>query len=48
MCHTIAAPGDSGVASTARGKVLKYQDMAKKLWKMWQVKVKVIKVMVDL
>ena len=43
MCHLIdiAVPGDSRVASKENEKVRKYQDLARELRKLWQVKVKV-------
>ena len=44
MCHLIdiAVPGDSRVASKENEKVQKYQDLARELRKLWQVKVKVV------
>ena len=40
MCHfiDIAVPGDSRVASKENEKVQKYQDLARELRKLWQVK----------
>ena len=48
MCHLIdiAVPGDSTVASKENEKVQKYQDLARELRKLWQVKVKVVPVVV--
>ena len=48
MCHLIdiAVPGDSRVASKENEKVQKYQDLARELRKLWQVKVKVVHVVV--
>ena len=48
MCHLIdiAVPGDSRVASKENEKVRKYQDLARELRKLWQVKVKVVPVVV--
>ena len=48
MCHLIdiAVPGDSRVASKENEKVQKYQDLARELRKLWQVKVKVVPVVV--
>ena len=48
MCHLIdiAVPGDSRVASKENEKVQKYQDLARELHKLWQVKVKVVHVVV--
>ena len=48
MCHLIdiAVPGDSRVASKENEKVQKYQDLARELPKLWQVKVKVVPVVV--
>ena len=45
MCHLmdIAVPGDSRVASKENEK---YQDLARELHKLWQVKVKVVPVVV--
>ena len=41
MCHLIdiAVPGDSRIASNENEKVHKYQDLARELRKLWQVKV---------
>ena len=46
MCHLIdiAVPGDSRVAVKENEKVQKYQDLARELRKLWQVKVKVVPV----
>ena len=48
MCHIIdiAVPGDSRVESMENEKVQKYQDLARELRKLWQVKVKVVPVVV--
>ena len=48
MCHLIdiAVPGDSRVASKENEKVQKYQDLVRELRKLWQVKVKVVPVVV--
>ena len=48
MCHLIdiAVLGDSRVVSKENEKVQKYQDLARELHKLWQVKVKVIPVVV--
>ena len=42
MCHLIdiAVPGDSRVEAKEKEKVQKYQDLARELRKLWQVKVK--------
>ena len=39
-------PGDSRVASKEEEKVQKYQDLVRELRKLWQVKVKVVPVVV--
>ena len=48
MCHLIdiAVPGDSRVEVKETEKVQKYQDLAGELRKLWQVKVKVVPVVV--
>ena len=48
MCHLIdiAVPGDTRVASKEMEKIEKYQDLARELRKIWQVKVKVVPVVV--
>ena len=48
MCHLIdiAVPGDIRVASKEMEKIEKYQDLARELRKIWQVKVKVVPVVV--
>ena len=48
MCHLIdiAVPGDSRVEVKENEKVQKYQDIARELRKLWQVKVKVVPVVV--
>ena len=48
MCHLIdiAVPGVIRVASKEMDKIQKYQDLAKELCKIWQVKVKVAPVVV--
>ena len=48
MCHLIdiAVPGDSRVEAKENEKVQKYQDLARELRKLWQVKVNVVPVVV--
>ena len=48
MCHLIdiAVLGDSKVEAKENEKVQKYQDLARELRKLWQVKVKVVPVVV--
>ena len=48
MCHLIdiAVPGDVRVASKEMEKIEKYQDLARELHKIWQVKVKVVPVVI--
>ena len=48
MCHLIdiAVPGDSRVEVKENEKVQKYQDLARELRTLWQVKVKVVPVVV--
>ena len=48
MCHLIdiAVPGESRVEAKEIEKVQKYQDLARELRKLWQVKVKVAPVVV--
>ncbi len=48
MCHLIdiAVPGDISVASKEVDKIRKYQDLARELRKIWQVKLKVVPVLV--
>ena len=48
MCHLIdiAVPGDSRVELKENENVQKYQDLARELRKLWQVKVKVVPVVV--
>ncbi len=48
MCHLIdiAQPGDIRVAKKETEKIQKYQDLARELCKIWQVKVKVVPVVV--
>ena len=48
MCHLIdiAVPGDSRVDAKENEKVQKYQDLARELCKLWQVKLKVVPVVV--
>ena len=48
MCHLIdiAVPDDSRVEVKENEKVQKYQDLARELRKLWQVKVKVVPVVV--
>ncbi len=48
MCHLIgiAVPGGTRVATKETEKIQKYQDLARELCQIWQVKVKVVPVVV--
>ena len=43
----IAEPTDSRVESKEKEKIQKYQDLARELWKLWKVGVKVVPVVVE-